>query len=517
VVSAALVTGCTSTSSPPPLTVADETISTDPSGPPSWGPSAVDLTTARAIVARMTDRELVGQLFVAGYRGPAAPAALVERYHLGGVIVMPANIDSVAGVAASNSALQASVDRYWPLVIAVDQEGGSVARLGPPMTEFPTYMSLGAADRPRLAEQVALTSGRELRAAGFTMVFAPDADVTMGPGDPTIGSRSAGSRPTVVARTVAASLAGYRRSGIIAVAKHFPGHGSVVTNSHRGLPHQHASVAQLNRQDFVPFKRAIAAHVSAVMVGHISLDRVDRDVPADLSRPVMQLLTRSLQFEGLVTTDALNMAAVTEHYRPGEAAIAALKAGADLLVLPPDLPRAYGAVLRALRSGALSRDRLEESAAKIGALMLHESTSPIAARAEPGRVSALTQRVSAAAITVVAGECTGPYVGGAVRPVGDPVVVRSFRRAAHRAGLATRSGPRLALLGETRPKHPVAIAVSLGTPYVLAGARTAGTKLALFGWTPGAMEALVDVLLGHADPQGSLPVDIPALMPPRCS
>jgi beta-N-acetylhexosaminidase len=511
------------TTTPSPLATDDPASDDDPqvghsdAGAASkGGPSKGELARAAHIFSRLPDRQLVGQLFVAGYRGAEAPVDLVRRYHLGGVITMPRNVVSVAGVAAANEELQTSSHRPWPLVISVDQEGGTVARLGAPLTEFPTYMSLGAADDPELAEQVAHASGVELRAAGFTMVFAPDADVTIGPKDPTIRSRSAGSRPDLVARTVSASLEGYQRSGIVAVAKHFPGHGSVTSNSHVELPHQDATLRKLRSRDLVPFERAVDSGVSAVMVGHISLDRVDRGVPADLSVPVTRLLTHGLGFHGVVTTDALNMAAVVKEYDPAEAAVAALRAGADLLLLPPNLPRSYEGVLGALRSGELSRARLESSAAKIGALMLHESRQPKPRKTVWGTHSRLSRRESAAAITVAAGACSGPYAGDSVRIVGEDWLVQRFEEAAGFAGLATGSGPVVALMTSGAPRRRVDIGVSVASPYVLAAARGAGTRLAIFGWTREAMTALVRVLTGAADPHGRLPVDIPGLTPPIC-
>jgi beta-N-acetylhexosaminidase len=521
-------TGGTTSSIDPATTSSQSTTPDDPTGshqpPPEiepgamtdWGPSKKEVAQARRIVSQMTDRELIGQLFVSGYQGIEAPVDLVRRFHLGGVITMPENIASVEDIAAANNDLQASSPRPWPLVIAVDQEGGTVARLGAPMTEFPTYMSLGAAHDPGLAEQVAHASGVELRAAGFTMVFAPDADVTIGPADPTIGSRSAGSRPDLVAGIVSASLEGYRRAGIVAVAKHFPGHGSVTANSHEQLPHQDATLRELRSRDFVPFERAADSGASAVMVGHISLDRVDPGVPADLSAPVTRLLTRGLGFHGVVTTDALNMAAVVKKYEPGEAAVAALQAGADVLVLPPDLQRSYEGVLRSLRSGELSRARLEASAAKIGALMLHEARAPQPSSEVWGAHSALSQRETASAITVAAGACQGPFVGDSVRVIGEDWLVQRFEDAAESAGLSTGSGPLVSLMTSVAARRRVDIAASVGTPYVLAAARGAGTRLAVYGWTPEAMAALVGVLMGAAQPHGRLPVDIPGLTPPTC-
>ncbi|MGH3489817.1 MAG: glycoside hydrolase family 3 N-terminal domain-containing protein, partial [Actinopolymorphaceae bacterium] len=189
----------------------------------------------------MSLSEKAGQVIVAGFDGTSAPVSLLRRHHVGGVIVMGNNVASTSQVRDVNRTLQDEarrLGRSWPLVIGVDQEGGRVARVKAGLTEFPSYMTLGAARDAGLARTAARASGKELRDLGFTMVFAPDADVTTGPDDPTIGSRSAGSDPRVVASTVKGSLRGYADAGIVAVPKHFPGHGSVPADSHVSLPVQ---------------------------------------------------------------------------------------------------------------------------------------------------------------------------------------------------------------------------------------------------------------------------------------
>ncbi|MDP9444425.1 MAG: beta-N-acetylhexosaminidase, partial [Actinomycetota bacterium] len=312
---------------------------------PAWGPTRADIRRARQAVHNMTLAERAGQVIVAGYSGTAAPTALVDDYHLGGVIVMGDNVASVEAVRRSNRRLQRTHEQPWPLFIGVDQEGGVVNRLGAPMTRFPTFMSYGAARRPDLTRAAARASGRELRAAGFTAVFAPDADVTLGPADPTIGSRSAGSRPGLVARTVTDAVDGYAASGILPVVKHFPGHGGLTSDSHVGLPVQPASPGALGRRDLRPFRAAVDAGVPAVMVGHIDVRAIDPGIPATVSRRVVSGLLRSrVGFSGLVVTDAMEMGAVVQRFRPGVAAVRALRAGADVVLMPPDVEAAHAAI-----------------------------------------------------------------------------------------------------------------------------------------------------------------------------
>jgi beta-N-acetylhexosaminidase len=492
------------------------TASTPPGSLTSWGPTAAEWSAARRAAARLSDRELAGQVIVAQYTGTAPPQELVSRYHLGGVIVMEDNVESVRQITRSNVALQrpAVSGRRWPLVVAVDQEGGIVARVGAPMTAFPSFMSQGAAADPRLARRVAAASGQELRAAGFTMVFAPVADVTVGPTDPTIGSRSAGGRPSLVADMVAAASTGYASSGIVSVLKHFPGHGSLTADSHETLPVQPVDLPGLRRRDFVPFQAAIEARAPAVMLGHISLARVDPGVPADLSRPAVDLLSSELGFEGLAVTDSLSMAAVTNSYGR-RAPVAALRAGMDMLLMPADTASAYRAILDALHDGTLSRLRLRNAAAKVIALMMHQGRAATAPRRGIGSHAALSRRLSVAAATVVQGPCTGPYVGRTVTPTGDPGAVRAFSEAANRAGLGVGGGDTVALLGYGASARDADVVVSLDTPYVLADA-TADAKIALFGSGRPAMGALVGILTGSTDAGGRLPVAVPGVDPPRC-
>jgi beta-N-acetylhexosaminidase len=480
--------------------------------PTGWGPTQGEWRAAQHAVSRLSDARLAGQVIVATYPGTAAPASLVERYHLGGVIELTDNIASAGRLVSTNEQLQESAHRGWPLVISTDQEGGIVQRVGPPLTQFPTFMSYGAADDPALTTAAARASGDELRAAGFTMVFAPDADVTIGPADPTIGSRSAGGGPAAVATQVVAAERGYQRSGIVSVIKHFPGHGSVTSDSHDTLPVQDRSLDQLGARDFAPFAAAVRAGTSAVMIGHIALTAVDPGVPADLSRADVSLLTSRLGFHGLVTTDALNMGAVSDTFSSSSAAVEALKAGADLLLMPADLPAAYQGILDAIRDGSLPRSRVEQAAAKTVALMMHEQHQEPPVEAAIGAHDALSRRVSARALTLVAGACRGPYVGREVTPVGDSVPVAAFTQAARGAGLVVApGGTTVALVGYGYGPADADVVVSLDTPYVLAGSQASVAKLALYGADVDAMRALVAVLTGRTAARGQLPVSFQGL------
>ena len=535
-----------------------------------WGPDRAGLDRAAKIVGRMRLPELAGQVIVADWTGTRAPVAMVRDLHLGGVIAFDSNVASAAQITGVNTALTRQVRRKWPLFLSVDQEGGVVERLRRAATSFPAFMSAGAAADPALTQRAYAASGAELRGLGFTVDFAPDADVTSGPGDPTIGSRSVSSRPRTVAEHVVAASTGFAQSGVLPVVKHFPGHGSVPADSHLTLPVQTKSLADLESSDLVPFREAVEAGLPSVMVGHIDVRAIDPRVPSSLSRKVVTgLLRDELGFDGLVVTDSLEMAGVARGRQPGRTAVRAMRAGADVLLMPPSPAVARAALVTAVRSGSLPRRRLEQSAARQIALLTHLAGSRGKA---VGSGRAASRRLSAAAITVTDGACSGALVGGTVHPYGDAGAVGTFAAAAIGAGLTVlqrRSPPdrlgtaaprpeRRATEGKRRYRKRVRawrkseasrvrrldawnareearlsagtaigfsglhdapvdgdIAVATDSPWVL-GQVGAPTRIATYGDTPAAMEVLVEVLLGRAAAPGRLPVKVAGVARAGC-
>jgi beta-N-acetylhexosaminidase len=527
-----------------------------------WGPDRAELDRAARIVGRMPLPDLAGQVIVAEWRGTAAPVALVRDLHLGGVIAFDSTVVSAAQVKGVNATLTRQVRREWPLFLGVDQEGGVVERMRSAATRFPTFMSAGAAGDAALTREAYAASGAELRGLGFTVDFAPDADVTSGPGDPTIGSRSVSSRPAAVAEHVIAAAEGFSESGVLPVVKHFPGHGSVPADSHLTLPVQTRSLEELDASDLVPFRSAVDAGLPAVMVGHLDVRAIDPRVPSSLSRKVVtDLLRDDLGFGGLVVTDSLAMAAVTRGRDPRRTAVQALRAGADVLLMPPSPAVARAALVRAVKAGTLPRRRLEQAAARQIALLTHLAGRP---GAPVGSALDASRRLSAAAVTVVAGACSGRLVGDAVHAYGDSGAVGTFTAAAGDAGLTVllRRSPPARLVDvepkpERRPREgkrhfkkrkrawkkdeatrverlaawtaredarlavgtsigftgfhdaPVDgdIAVATDSPWVL-GQVGAPTRIATYGDTPASMQVLVDVLLGRATAPGRLPVRV---------
>lgn len=493
----------------------------------SWGPSRDDVARAEEIVSAMDTAQRAGQVIVARVAGTTAEAGaeLVRTYGLGGVILFADNVESPDQVAAMTAGLQeaaAATGRTYPLVIGVDQEGGTVDRVTTGVTQLPAYMTFGAARDPELAATAAAVSGAELRALGFTMVFAPAADVTSGPEDPTIGTRSASSDAALVADVVAGSVRGYVDVGIVPVVKHFPGHGSVPADSHEELPVQDADLDELRARDLAPFREAVAAGAPAVMVGHIDVRALDPGVPSSLSAAAVTVLREELGFEGLAVTDALEMAAVVDGYGAGEAAVRALAAGEDVLLMPPDVGAARDAVVAAVADGTLAAERLAQAATRVVAVSRwHQRIG-----ASPPTLDVLgssahrdaSYRASLAALTVVAGPCAGPLVDSPVQVIGGTEADRAaFEVAAAERGLTVGgSGPVVRLLGGLDPGSGDVV-VSLDRPYGLGASEASVAKIALYGRTPGAFAAMVDVLLGRAAGRGQLPVVVDGVERTGCA
>jgi len=346
--------------------------------PLPWGPTEGELAKATELVSGWSAEQLAGQVIVGRYAGtdPAEAARLVRDLHLAGLSVTGDNVVDEAQVRAMTLALTRAVaadGRTFPAVIGVDQEGGLVSHLRGVATDFPAFATAGQAvasggrDGRAAVRRAAYSSGLELRDLGFTWVFAPVADVTIGAADPTIGSRSPSSDPATAAAATAAALSGYDTAGIVSTTKHFPGHGGVTADSHTTLPILGSTVAELRSRDLVPFENAVGAGAPAVMVGHLDVTALAPGTPSTLAPEVYDLLRDDLGFEGVTLTDSLGMGAVAGLPKP---AVTALNAGADLLLMPADTRRTHRVVAAAIESGEVSRERAEEAAARVVALQL---------------------------------------------------------------------------------------------------------------------------------------------------
>ncbi|MFD0803585.1 glycoside hydrolase family 3 protein, partial [Streptomonospora algeriensis] len=341
------------------------------SGPPpsSGGDEAAEL--AREHLAEMSVEEKIGQLMVLLAEGTTAQesAELVSAYHPGGFIYFPENLSGPEQIARMSNGLQdAAADggAGIPLFLGIDQEQGMVARL-PVGTRFPDAMAVGATRDTAHARALAGATAAELTALGINLDYAPVADTNTDPDNPVIGIRSFGSEPELVSEMAAAEAAAFSEGGVVPVVKHFPGHGDTDVDSHTGLPVIEKPREEWEREDLPPFRAAVEAGVDAIMTAHVIMPALDDSgEPSTLSPGVIDgILRDELGYDGIVTTDALNMEGVRQTHPDGEVAVRAVLAGADQLLMPPDPQAAFDALRGAVEEGRISTERLDRSVLRI--------------------------------------------------------------------------------------------------------------------------------------------------------
>jgi beta-N-acetylhexosaminidase len=476
--------------------------------------------------------------------GAGSPAEVIKKYHPGGVILFPwsGNIETSGQLVNLTNGLQKAA--ATPLLIGADQENGLVSRLGTLVTDIPGSMAIGATGDPSAARTAAEITGTELRALGVNIDFAPVADVNVNPANPVIGSRSYGSDPKKVADMVAAAVDGFHDAGIAAAAKHFPGHGDTGVDSHTGLPVIKHSPSRWRELDAPPFRAAIGRGVDVVMTAHVVMPGLDPSGdPATLSKRIVTgLLRDDLGYDGVVSTDALDMAGVREKYGDAEAAVRAVLAGVDLLLMPPDLPKAYGAVLAAVKSGRITRDRLDASVTRLLRLKATRGVldGPKADLGDAEDVLRSTehraeaQDIADRSVTAVKGARSLPLKGdvlvtgpaartlagmlgdaSAAPTAGTPTAaeVAAARTAAARADTIVvtteDAGPAQARLVAAMADtgKPVTV-VSLSAPYELSRLSGYATALALYSSGRVSLRAAAKALDGTLTPSGELPVDL---------
>src|SRR5437660_3668724 len=359
--------------------------------PYSRRPSSDALKWADEQLRRMSLEEKIGQLISVGInatflnRDSDAFKALrhqVEDNHVGGIILFRGPV--YESVVLVNRMQQMA--RY-PLLISADLEAGSGMRFDDTVS-LPWNMAVGATDNPEYARRQGAVTAREARALGVQQIYAPVADVNNNPANPVINVRSYGEDPAAVGRFVVAFVEGAQNNGVIATAKHFPGHGDTATDSHRGLPEVNVSRERLNAVELVPFRAAVKSGVGSVMTGHIGMPQVDptavNPLPRDLRTkpidtdeggevivekgtmpttlsPVMNgILRRDLGFDGLIVTDAMSMSGLTLYFTQEEASVRALEAGADILLKPGDPDAAFRGVREAVLKGRMKEQRIDD-------------------------------------------------------------------------------------------------------------------------------------------------------------
>ena len=367
----------------------------------------------------MSLRALAARVLCVGFDGAVPGDAPLEELRAlapGGLILFARNVTSreqtARLVAEARSASGATL-------VAIDQEGGRVARLRAEAVEMPAMMALGATDDASLAERAGAQIGRDLRRIGVDVDFAPVVDLALEPRNTVIGARSLGSQPERVGVLASALARGLQRSGVAATAKHFPGHGATEVDSHLALPAIEVDLATLHARELVPFRACITGGVDAVMVAHIIVRALDPKRPASVSREVVaDLLREELGFDGAIFTDCIEMDAIAGSIGSVPAAVAALAAGVDCVVVSHHLEVAnaiVGEIVRAVGEGRLERTRLEDAAARLERLPKNNGDD---AADEPSIGVEIARR----AVTVLRGDVT-------LEP--GPVTVVSFEDATH--------------------------------------------------------------------------------------
>ncbi len=501
---------------------------------------------------------------------------LIADTHIGGVVLFRKNVISANQVAGLTETMQALARSAGAprLLVTIDHEGGAVNRFfpctvtaeapnsppSPRATPLPGAMALGATADPSLAREAGRVAGRELRAMGIHMNFAPVMDVNNNPANPIIGARAFGEAPALVEAMGLAYIEGLQESGVAATAKHFPGHGDVIVDSHLALPRVDHGIARLEAVELSPFAAAARGGVAAIMSAHIIYPALDPSgAPATMSGPILGgILRERWGYRGLLLTDSMSMRAIADQYGAGEAAVAAVRAGCDvILALGPDalqqeiLERLAGAIDNAEIAGpriveALAR--IEATAERWGgedSIRSAGSTQADVAGAVGTEDHLRTaRRIAEAAVTLVRNRggliplkpsrigveilspgfegygppdltCALRRQGATVRELaaGDPVPDVEAMIAV----TCTRGTPDPAHVARITDLHRQAgdrlVVVATGDPYDLLGFPEVPAYLATYGSDEPSLEAAARVLLGATKPQGRLPVSLPGLYP----
>ena len=523
----------------------------------------------------LTLEQAAGQRFLLSFKGkdrlPEALVAALRRQHVGGVVLFRAkNMGTLAELRGLTAELQkaAADSGQPPLLIAADQEGGQLMAIGD-ATPFPGNLALGATRSEKLAYRVGRALGREAAAVGINVDFAPVCDVNVNPRNPVVGTRSFGEDPALVGRLAAAMVKGLQSAGVAATAKHFPGHGDTGSDSHHAAPVLTHDLKRIRRVELPPFQAAIEAGVRLVMTAHIVLPALNGgcDTPATLSPQILKgLLRKRLGFAGVVVTDAMDMNAMEQG--PGYIgdSLAALAAGADLLLFNHDLSKlepAYATSVQAARRGLMSLEEMQAAAARVLALKkwLARQKQPELAVVCCTEHQALAAEVARKSVTLVRNEGrllplrlaadariavvvpqpedltpadTSSYLipqlaaavrrhhagmeeimigmnpdAAAVRAVADrlagcDIVIVGTINAAAGSGQAD-------LVNALIERGTRVVAVALRMPYDLAAYPGVKTYACTYSILPPSMDALADALFGKIPFTGRLPVSIPGL------
>ncbi|WP_164988849.1 glycoside hydrolase family 3 protein [Fictibacillus sp. S7] len=533
------------------------------------------------IIANMTAKEKIGQLVMPSTHDNESKMPnedtrkLIQNYKAGSVIVYGAR--NARTTAQYNNQLQkwaANTSPKLPLLVSADLEFGTKQHVTD-ATPFPRQMGIGATRQAKAAKDVAKITALEAKATGFNWNYSPVADVNTNPANPVIGVRSFGEKTSLVSSMTAAQIKGYQENGVVATAKHFPGHGDTSVDSHLGLAAVTYDRETLETVHLPPFQAAIDAGVDSIMTAHVIINAIDKELPATLSKKVLTgLLRNEMGFKGLIVTDAMSMHAIAKEWGAGQAAVMAVNAGADIVMATGNLDEqleTFDALSDALKSGQLSEKRVNESVKRVLALKIkyklfgHRYVDP------EGAVNVVNQpahketaaEVARKSITLVKNEnvlpfhpaekkltlVTGPQIYGSTNFINNIASmvdeksagnVKSFTTSEDATTAEIQQAVKLAeqadqiivptfspselpagqakLVKELQKTGKPVVAVSLGLPYDVKEYPEVGAYISTYSverWgspVPTSWKAAIDVIFG-TQPGGKLPVSIEGLYP----
>ncbi len=323
----------------------------------------------------MTPHQLAGQHLLIGVSGLTltdSEKKFIVQNNISGVVLFNRNIadpKQLRDLCVEIQSLRHQMADKAPLYIAIDMEGGRIARLKAPFTEWPPLKLLGDLDSPTVSFHFAKAMGQELKAVGINLDFAPCVDVFTNPKNTVIGDRAVSTDPEMVAKHASALIRGYMKAEIIPCAKHFPGHGDTIVDSHDDLPVEVSDLDRLNKVELVPFKKSFKSRLEMTMTAHIRFNRIDPEWPVTLSEIFLKKIIREdLRYRGLIITDDLDMKALSIHYDRDKIPVRALQAGNDLILYCNEAEspaRALDLVVKALSDGTLKKSDMEATHQKI--------------------------------------------------------------------------------------------------------------------------------------------------------
>lgn len=324
-------------------------------------------------IKSMTLEERIGQLVIVGFEGHAIDdntKNMIENQHVGGLILFARNVESPGQLLSLMNSLKSTNSKNKvPLFVSVDEEGGRVSRMPAELKKLPRNDAIGKINNGDFSYKIGNILAEETRSFGFNMNFAPVLDINSNPQNPVIGDRSFGSNTQIVNKLGVQTMKGIQAGGVIPVVKHFPGHGDTGVDSHVGLPVVDKDIEELKSFELVPFNEAIWNQADAVMIAHILMNKIDPQSPASLSKTIItDILRKQLNFSGVVITDDLTMGAIVKNYSIADAAVKAVNAGSDILLVCHGYDNELAVIdtlKKAVQNGGITEERVNESVYRI--------------------------------------------------------------------------------------------------------------------------------------------------------